>query len=69
MSTDGISRWQQLPDPNARPPRNEKGLEDLFNEIRTTVGEEAHIVQAVFPNPPVVMQVFLQRIFAQSVCV
>ena len=28
---------------------------------------EAQIVKAVFPNPSVVMQVFLQRIFAQSV--
>lgn len=28
---------------------------------------ESQIVKAVFPNPPVVMQVFLQRVFAQSV--
>ena len=28
---------------------------------------EAQIVRAVFPNPPIVMQVFLQRVFAQSV--
>jgi hypothetical protein len=40
---------------------------DLFVEIRSTVGQEAQIVQAVFPNPPFVMQVFLQRVFAQSV--
>jgi hypothetical protein len=39
---------------------------DLFVEIRSTVGQEAQIVQAVFPNPPFVMQVFLQRVFAQS---
>lgn len=40
---------------------------DLFSEIRATVDTEAQIVKAVFPNPPVVMQVFLQRVFAQSV--
>ena len=57
-----------LPDPDVSPPRLEKGLSDLFREIRSTVGEEAQIVQVVFPNPPLVMQVFLQRVFAQSVC-
>jgi hypothetical protein len=56
-----------LPDPDAIPPRTEKGLSELFREIRSTVGEEAQIVQVVFPNPPLVMQVFLQRVFAQSV--
>jgi len=32
-----------------------------------TVGQEAQIVTAVFPNPSLVMQVFLQRVFAQVV--
>jgi hypothetical protein len=40
----------------------------LFKEIRTTVSQEAQIVKAVFPNPFSVMQVFLQRVFAQVVC-
>jgi hypothetical protein len=31
------------------------------------VDTEAQIVKAVFPNPSIVMQVFLQRVFAQSV--
>ena len=31
------------------------------------MAQESQIVQAVFPNPPLVMQVFLQRVFAQSV--
>lgn len=60
-------RWDFIPDPDASPPKNERGLTDLFAEIRGTVDIEAHIVKAVFPNPPVVMQVFLQRVFAQSV--
>ena len=60
--------WDNLPDPDSTLPTTEAGLSDLFQEIRTTVGQEVQIVQAVFPNPPYVMQVFLQRVFAQSVC-
>ncbi|CCM05558.1 uncharacterized protein FIBRA_07785 [Fibroporia radiculosa] len=59
--------WHTLPNPDASPPTAEAGLRDLFQDIRTTVGQEAQIVQAVFPNPPFVMQVFLQRVFAQSI--
>jgi hypothetical protein len=59
--------WDALPNPDVTPPKAENGLLDLFVEIRSTVGQEAQIVQAVFPNPPFVMQVFLQRVFAQSV--
>lgn len=39
----------------------------MFAEVRGTVAEEAQITQAVFPNPALVMQVFLQRVFAQVV--
>jgi hypothetical protein len=39
----------------------------LFKEIRTTVSQEAQIVKAVFPDPAAVLQVFLQRVFAQVV--
>ncbi|KAL5507953.1 SEC10 [Sanghuangporus vaninii] len=59
--------WKTLNDPDSTPPRTEKGLQELFREVRATVGEEAQIVQVVFPNPPLVMQVFLQRVFAQSI--
>ncbi|KAK0206321.1 exocyst complex protein [Desarmillaria ectypa] len=59
--------WNTLPDPDATPPKSEVGLTELFSEIRATVDTEAQIVKAVFPNPPVVMQVFLQRVFAQSI--
>ena len=60
-------RWGALSDADAPAPKSESGLSDLCAEIRTTVGQEAQIVQAVFPNPALVMQVFLQRVFAQSV--
>lgn len=59
--------WEHLPDPDASVPTAESALSELFQEIRTTVGQEVQIVQAVFPNPAYVMQVFLQRVFAQSV--
>lgn len=60
-------RWRSLADPDTIPPKNESSLTELLVEIRATVGQEAQIVQAVFPNPSFVMQVFLQRVFAQSV--
>lgn len=60
-------RWRLLADPDTIPPKNESSLTELLVEIRATVGQEAQIVQAVFPNPSFVMQVFLQRVFAQSV--
>lgn len=56
-----------IPDPDVLHPKAESGLTKLFAEIRTTVDTESQIVKAVFPNPPVVIQVFLQRVFAQSV--
>ncbi|PFH51373.1 hypothetical protein AMATHDRAFT_47094 [Amanita thiersii Skay4041] len=59
--------WSTIFDPNAPPPKNELGLTALFAEIRATVETEAQIVKAVFPNPPFVMQVFLQRVFAQPI--
>jgi hypothetical protein len=62
-----LIRWQNLGDPDVPPPKTEKGLSDLFGEIKGTVEQEAEIVRVVFPNPPMVMQVFLQRVFAQSV--
>ncbi|KJA29885.1 hypothetical protein HYPSUDRAFT_174827 [Hypholoma sublateritium FD-334 SS-4] len=59
--------WRTINDPTISPPKTEVGLTELFAEIRSTVDTEAQIVKAVFPNPPVVMQVFLQRVFAQSI--
>ncbi|KIJ70144.1 hypothetical protein HYDPIDRAFT_121612 [Hydnomerulius pinastri MD-312] len=59
--------WSTVSRPDASPPRTESGLIELFGEIRATMAQESQIVQAVFPNPPFVMQVFLQRVFAQSI--
>ncbi|KAF9509870.1 hypothetical protein BS47DRAFT_1396495 [Hydnum rufescens UP504] len=65
--TEESQMWDILPDPDTTPPKEEPGLTDLFREIRHTAGQESEIIQAVFPNPPFVMQVFLQRVFAQSI--
>ncbi|KAH9977834.1 exocyst complex component Sec10-like protein [Lactifluus volemus] len=67
MESDDTTLWRALADPDTIPPKNESGLTELLEEIRVTVDQEAQIVQAVFPNPPLVMQVFLQRVFAQSI--
>ncbi|KAH9062751.1 exocyst complex component Sec10 [Lactarius vividus] len=67
MDSDDTTLWRLLADPNTIPPKTESSLTELFDEIRATVGQEAQIVQAVFPNPSFVMQVFLQRVFAQSI--
>ncbi|KAG8931285.1 Exocyst complex component 5 [Tulasnella sp. 419] len=64
---EGTHLWEVLPDPDATLPKKELGLADLFDEIRETVGQEAQIIRAVFPSPPGVMQVFLQRVFEQSI--
>ncbi|KAG1761353.1 exocyst complex component Sec10-like protein [Suillus occidentalis] len=59
--------WNTVSKPDESSPKTESGLAELFGEIRATVAQESQIVQAVFPNPPFVMQVFLQRVFAQSI--
>lgn len=56
-----------MPDPDSPPPVTEPGLSSLYSAIRTTVGEEVKIVEHVFPNPGTVVQIFLMRVFAQSV--
>jgi hypothetical protein len=61
------SSWKTIGDPDAPAPMSEPGMDALFKEIRTTVSQEAQIVKAVFPSPFAVMEVFLQRVFAQVV--
>lgn len=59
--------WRTIGDPDTPPPTSEPGLTALFKSIRHTVSQEAQIVKAVFPNPSAVLQVFLQRVFAQVI--
>ncbi|KAG8747424.1 Exocyst complex component 5 [Ceratobasidium sp. 414] len=67
LPDDASPLWQTLSDPYAPAPKKESGLSAMFVQIRDTVEQEAQIIQAVFPNPPIVMQVFLQRVFAQVI--
>jgi hypothetical protein len=46
---------------------NDPILKRLFDEIVETCKEECETIFKVFPNPSDVIQVFVQRIFAQSV--
>lgn len=59
--------WQILPDPDAEPPGLEPGLITLFREIRRCVKDEFLIINQIFPSPVTVKNLFLQRIFAQSI--
>lgn len=59
--------WKTISHPDSSPPKTAPGLVQLLAEIRATMAQESQIVQAVFPNPSLVMQVFLQRVFAQSI--
>ncbi|WWC59401.1 uncharacterized protein I303_101956 [Kwoniella dejecticola CBS 10117] len=62
-----VDLWTTIGDPDAPPPTTEPGMDALLKEIRVTVSQEAQIVKAVFPNPSAVLQVFLQRVFAQVI--
>lgn len=56
-----------LSNPFIPPLEVDTSLVNLYDEIRNIVRGEVNIISAVFPQPAVVIQVFLQRIFAQSV--
>ncbi|KAF9348696.1 Exocyst complex component 5 [Mortierella sp. AD094] len=58
---------ENLTDPVASIPPIDAGLIKLYDDIRTTVEQEAEIISMVFPNPAAVFQVFIQRIFGQSI--
>lgn len=59
--------WQILPDPDAEPPGLEPSLITLFREIKRCVKDEFLIINQIFPTPVTVKNLFLQRIFAQSI--
>ncbi|KAF8939975.1 exocyst complex component Sec10-like protein [Dissophora ornata] len=58
---------ENLTNPVAAIPPIDAGLIKLFDDIRTTVDQEAEIISMVFPNPAAVFQVFIQRVFGQSI--
>ncbi|KAF9092029.1 Exocyst complex component 5 [Mortierella sp. AD031] len=58
---------EDLTNPIAAIPPIDAGLIKLYDDIRTTVDQEAEIISMVFPNPAAVFQVFIQRVFEQSI--
>ncbi|KAF9582414.1 Exocyst complex component 5 [Lunasporangiospora selenospora] len=58
---------ENLTDPVAEIPPIDAGLIKLYDDIRSTVEQEAEIISMVFPNPAAVFQVFIQRVFGQSI--
>ncbi|KAF9430816.1 Exocyst complex component 5 [Podila epigama] len=58
---------EDLTNPTAAIPPIDAGLIKLYDSIRTTVEQEADIISMVFPNPAAVFQVFIQRVFGQSI--
>ncbi|KTW26572.1 exocyst subunit SEC10 [Pneumocystis jirovecii RU7] len=63
--------WKKLSDPDVNISESdlliESNLQSLINLVRKTVKTEYKIIRNVFPNSSAVFQVFLQRIFAQSI--
>jgi hypothetical protein len=59
--------WDQIADPDARPPDVEPGLKSLVDDVRIVVQEESQIIRRAFPFPEEILTVFLQRVFQQSV--
>lgn len=60
--------WNNLSDPNCLDPPFDPATLELLDEIRSTVQKESTIIKRVFPHPDSVLRVFLQRLFAQTVC-
>ncbi|KAG0242345.1 Exocyst complex component 5, partial [Actinomortierella wolfii] len=58
---------EKLADPEAPIPPVDAVLVKLYDDIRKTVLDEAEIISMVFPNPAAVFQVFVQRIFGQTI--
>ncbi|KAG0270149.1 Exocyst complex component 5 [Actinomortierella ambigua] len=58
---------EKLADPEAPIPPVDAVLVKLYDDIRKTVIDEADIISMVFPNPAAVFQVFVQRIFGQTI--
>lgn len=52
---------------NSAPPLD-RALDRIYQEIRLNLMREWSTISIIFPYPVLVMQTFLQRLFAHSVC-
>ncbi|EMR11691.1 hypothetical protein PNEG_00127 [Pneumocystis murina B123] len=75
LQEQGINKndeiWKELSDPDINISESDflvkSNFQSLVDLVRKTIKTEYNIIRSVFPNPSVVFQVFLQRIFAQSI--
>ncbi|QSL64679.1 hypothetical protein MERGE_001981 [Pneumocystis wakefieldiae] len=75
LQEQGINKndeiWRKLSDPDINVSETDflvkSNLQSLVDLVRKTIKTEYNIIRKVFPNPSLVFQVFLQRIFAQSI--
>lgn len=65
LSQDEI--WQNLADPDCEDSTLEPQFAKLIDGIRSTCAQESKLIAKVFPKPQAVLQVFLRRVFAQSI--
>jgi exocyst complex component 5 len=59
--------WDRIADPDAEPPGVEPGLQALIDEVKITAQQESWVIKRAFPVPEEILNIFLQRIFQQSV--
>jgi len=59
--------WDALADPDADPPGVEPSLQNLVEEVKTTMIDECSIIKQSFPYYELVLARFLQRVFQQSI--
>ncbi|KTW29304.1 hypothetical protein T552_01259 [Pneumocystis carinii B80] len=75
LQEQGINKndeiWKELSDPDINVSESDflmkSNFHSLIDLVRKTIKTEYNIIRTVFPNPSVVFQIFLQRIFAQSI--
>jgi hypothetical protein len=59
--------WDRIADPDADPPGVEPGLQAIIDEVKITVQQESWVMKRAFPVPDEILNIFLQRIFQQSI--
>jgi exocyst complex component 5 len=59
--------WDRIADPDAEPPGVEPGLQAVIDEVKITMQQESWVIKRAFPVPEEILNIFLQRIFQQSV--
>jgi len=61
------ARWDRIADPDAEAPGVEPGLQALCDEVKITAQNESYTIKRGFPVPDEILNIFIQRLFQQSV--